>query len=212
MQMFKAKGQFLMLLSTMITIAGFANAAYAQRLELRSISSSGTGCPEGEVVTSISEDGQAFSIFFDNFTIETNGEIRRGTQVARSSCELRLQFQAPAGWQYSLMQMDFRGFGNIPKHGHGYVHTSFKNEKHGWRWLRPMILRGPVADEYFFSRSTPVDTSVWSSCEGAPRTLRLNTTLTLITPNRTSGLITLNSLDGELTQQKFRVEWRRCKS
>ena len=196
-------------LSLMFALALEATAS-AQKLELVNISSKGAGCLEGTTAAAISEDGQAFSVFFDDFTIETNGDLRRGTQVARSSCELRLDFQAPAGWQYSLMQMDFRGFGNLPRHGHAVVHTSFKNEKHGWRWLRPMVLRGPLADEYFFSRTAPVDTAVWSSCDGAPRAMRLNTTMTMVTPNRTSGLLTLNSLDGELTQQKYAVKWRRC--
>jgi len=204
-------------LSTSLLLGAFAvgtqtaqASAASPQLSISQITARGPGCPDGSVSSAVSEDGQAFSVFFDQFLVSTDGNARRGTQVDRRNCELGIDIKAPSGWSYALMAMDFRGFANIPRHGVGEVHVSFKNQHHGWRWLRPLRIRGQVADEYIFSRTAPVDTLVWSGCEAATRRLRLNTTLTLVTPHRTDGLLTVNSVDGELSQ-KFQVQWRRCR-
>jgi Domain of unknown function (DUF4360) len=67
----------------------------------------GTGCPQGSLSTAISPDGQAVTVTFDEYYAEVGPDTQ---PVVRQFCNLNLPMNIPSGWQYSLVELDYRGY------------------------------------------------------------------------------------------------------
>jgi hypothetical protein len=77
-------------------------------LTIVSVQTSGNGCPQGTVSTTISPDRQVLTVGFDSFYTY----IGPGTTVQdrTKNCQLHLNLKYPAGFTYAVIQSTYHGY------------------------------------------------------------------------------------------------------
>ncbi|RKO90689.1 hypothetical protein BDK51DRAFT_25448 [Blyttiomyces helicus] len=75
---------------------------------VESISYGGTGCPQGTVSQNFNDDRTGWTLIFDEFV--ANAGPGQPIFADRQNCQLSINVHLPAGWQYSVSTVDYRGF------------------------------------------------------------------------------------------------------
>ena len=225
----------LALASTLtLSTTSFADAPASGSVTIQSINYSGNGCPQGSVATNLSSDGQAMTVMFDDYVVESEG------RPERKSCTLDIELDAPAGWSYGLFCVDVRGFASLDENvvGQQSVEYSFGRNRSPFGSGRGrsmevgnVTLEGPVDTDYSNLTVIPVETLVWAPCgQSRDKTLKIKTDIS-IKPSRSrghrgwgrgnggnggnggsgGGLMTVDSVDGELSHH-YGIAWKRCAS
>lgn len=212
----------------MVVILGMASAAHAQirdqnpqdprggvpaihpdSLRVRNIQHAGTGCPAGSVAENVSPDRQAFTLLFDSFVAQTG--LGAKPADARKNCALVVDLDYPAGWQFSVVAVDVRGYAALDPGVTGQQVTTgyFQGSRDQFRVQQDFW--GPTAEDYLNSAEIPLATATWSPCaQNAARALVLNSQVRLISSNRfANGLMTVDSIDGSVLMT-YALRWRRC--
>ena len=187
--------------------------SYSQSLKIKKIKTGGTGCPNGTVTTSISNDQKAFTLIFDEFFVELAG--RRPSQ--RRACQIDLTMKVPAGWSYSIGRFDYRGYGYLEPGVQGTQTALYYFQGSGQSDVFTTRFGGnrEFDDIYTVSDTIGINAMVWSPC-GVNRNLQIKTDLRLQRRNSRSnayGYLSTDSLDGEFkTKHKYKFwwQWRRC--
>ncbi|RKO89748.1 hypothetical protein BDK51DRAFT_11514, partial [Blyttiomyces helicus] len=68
----------------------------------------GTGCPQGSVSQNFNDDRTGFTLIFDQFVAFAGPDVP--LQQDRQNCQLSVNIHIPAGWQFSVGTVDYRGF------------------------------------------------------------------------------------------------------
>lgn len=117
----------------------------------------GTGCPEG--TASVIMIGNTLTILFDDYVASTH----QGHQTARKTCNYAVALKINPGYTVALVQIDYRGFANIPFGGFGKLRAEYFWAGH----------HGPVYQRVFpsgymneWKETDFVGGAVWSSCGG----------------------------------------------
>lgn len=195
-----------------LALASFAGSASAlgeqpEYVRVRHISYAGSGCPNGSVAENLSQDGKAFTLLFDSYV----AEIGPGIPLAegRKNCAINVDLDFPAGWSFSILDVDYRGYAHVERGATAEQKTSyyFQGDLKTASLLTQM--RGPVTKDYQIRDTLGLDAVVWSPC-GATRSLNMNTQVRNTAQNRLArALITIDSIDGQLTHI-YGLQWRRC--
>lgn len=184
----------------------------------------GSGCPAGSYSANISPDGQAFSLLLDQFMAESTMQ----NPISRLNCELKVNFHVPQGWTFSVVSADYRGFAYVEP-GTMAVHQALysfdgskpRNERPGYQdggsySFRMQEFRGPYNDNYNIHHEIDPRVAPWAPCRNeSTQTLFLTTYLMARNLNLSSlvnAQITLDSIDGQVQSQQYRLAWRRCTS
>ena len=85
-----------------------ARAADDQPGKFERVDTLGDACDDGSATSAISPDGQAFTTIFSKF-VAAAGPNTPPEQASRG-CLLLARVEVPAGWQYSVESLDYRGF------------------------------------------------------------------------------------------------------
>jgi hypothetical protein len=96
---------------------------------INSIAYGGTGCPQGSVGSFISADRTtlvsfemclmllltilSFTLIFDDFVASIGPGI--AITESRLNCQINLDLEYPTGFQYSILNTDFRGYAGLDK-------------------------------------------------------------------------------------------------
>jgi hypothetical protein len=185
----------------------FADVPPAGQVHIRGIQAGGNGCAQGTFSSYLSEDQQAFTLMFDAYTATQS----RGSNPAdaRRFCNINLDLHIPHGWQYSIFKVDYRGYASLDAGVRGVVQSSYRFSG-GGASTRPLqqVLTGPVATDYLKSDSVGISSLVWSPC-GVSRALNIKSEVRLEGDRNRSGLLTVDTIDGEF-KQIYALQWRRC--
>jgi hypothetical protein len=166
----------------------------------------GTGCPQGSVGVDLSAGYDSLVFQFDNFVAEVGPGISPAQQ--RKFCQINLDLNAPAGWQYGLRAVAVNGYAELDQGVSGLIQsevyfsgassTSAKSESE---------LVGPLWSSYEVEHAWGDEEMVWSPC-GASRALNVKTVIRLDNQRERSlrGLLTAE----EKLVQTYAIEWRRC--
>lgn len=173
----------------------------------------GSGCPEGTAAITLSPDSKVLSVLFDAFMIEIGGEF--GVERDVLECDLSVPLHIPAGYQVSLVKVDYRGFAFIPRLGKMRVRSRYSFYYPGTgRRTRPFTRQrtrlGPIDEEFIVSVRMN-ERLLWSAC-GEDMDMNLNAQLEGQT-NRWNeeGLLTLDSLDATVdSKTEYYLNWRKC--
>ena len=197
-----------------LSFLAFGGTSYsAPSLKIKKIQTGGTGCPNGTVTTSISNDQQAFTLIFDEFFVELAG--RRPSQ--RRACQIDLTMKVPAGWSYSIGTFDYRGYAYLEP-GVQATQTAmyyFQGGSNSPTFTTRFGGNQEFDDVYSVRDTIAIAAAVWSPC-GVNRNLQIKTDLRLERRNRRSdayGYISTDSIDGEVSTKyyyKFWWQWRKC--
>ena len=211
-----------------VLLACFVQEALAQsappQLQVTSISANGSGCLSGQVAATISPDNQAFSLLFDDYKAESSASMA----LDRRACDVRVGLQIPAGWSYAIVSVDYRGFaavdaGSVVTHQalYSFNGSKPKNERPGFQdsngqySFKQTQIRGPYAENYFIRNEISAQIAPWSACSNnGIQTLYISTYLMAQTQSRqpSSAMIMLDSVDGQVQGQTYRLVWKPCGS
>ncbi|WP_415062585.1 DUF4360 domain-containing protein [Bdellovibrio sp.] len=191
-------------------------------VRIQNIQAVGSGCPVGSYSATISPEGQTFSLLLDNFIAESTMQ----NPIARLMCELKVSFWVPRGWTFALLAADYRGFayaerGSVVSHQALYSFDGSKprNEKPGYEnggtySFRKQDFNGPYNDNYYIHHDIDPRVAAWAPCSSnESQTLFLTTFLmarNLNTSSLITSQITLDSIDGQVQSQKYKLVWKTC--
>lgn len=180
-------------------------------ISMEGISYQGSGCPAGSVASNLSPDAKAMTLLFDRYIVETQAATRptrfAPERKTTKVCKVDVRMRVPSGWSFGIFYVDFRGFADLQSNTLGIQRAAYH---FGGRKLLvgDYRLRGEYSDDYFYRYFVPVSSLVWSPCDISKwKDLRINTSITV---RGGLGQMTVDSIDGELTQQ-YAIAWRRCR-
>lgn len=197
----------------LLTLGNIARAESPNPREvtIKQIMYGGTGCPLGTVAANISPDAKAMTLFFDQFVAQAGpaSEVSDAYKV----CNLSIDLRVPHGWSYTLLGVDYRGFANLDPGVIGVQRAEYWLQGTSSRSipLRSTIV-GPFADDYIYKDRLALNALVWSPC-AVTRALNIRTSVSITganARNRKHGLMTVDSIDGEL-KHIYGIQWRRCR-
>ncbi|MDZ4660552.1 MAG: DUF4360 domain-containing protein [Pseudomonadota bacterium] len=221
----------------MSQVVGAQVAPNPNEIYVKNISANGSGCPAGTARSVLSPDGKTMSLLFDDYIsqIDTSQQI-----LDQKKCLVTIEMNIPAGWSYSLVSADYRGFAELDAHTMGtqeivYMFGPVIEERPvplrnfsvvGPRNLKPTrvrtatfssrIVKGPFSGDYSFTNMVTVGEMPWSSCDSRlNRDLNIHTSLMTRSltrvPTREKGMA-LIALDtiDATIAQRFDIAWKQC--
>ena len=195
-------------LFTFTSLSALADSPDPSEVYINNIVHGGTGCPIDTVAGDISEDGKAFTLLFDEYIVEAGPDIPR--RDGRKSCQLTVNLHVPQGWSYSIFEVDYAGYAALDRGTSGEQSSTYYFQ--GTRGNKVKLatrLRGYMDDDYEISDRLGLSALVWSPC-GVNRALNIKTALRVKARRGKSALMTLDSIDGEITHV-YGFRWRRCR-
>ena len=191
---------------SLTSFSAFAQGPDPSQVYVNNFTYAGSGCPSGTVASDISEDAQAFTLLFDRYIAEAGPGIARSEN--RKNCNVLLNLHVPAGWSFTIMSVDYRGFAQLDSGTIGEeVSEYYFQGQRGPAFSTS--LRGPYNDDYVVSDDIPIQDMVWSQC-GVNRALNIKTQVRVNASYNRRALMTLDSIDGEF-RQIYHMQWRRCR-
>lgn len=195
------------LVLSMLAGSAFAADPHPEYVHVKKIAFAGTGCPAGSVAGNISSDAKAFTLLFDQFVAETGPGIPLA--FARKNCALNVDLEFPNGWSYAILDVDYRGYVQLDAGATAEQKSSYYFQGDAKTATLTTTARGPLAKDYHIRDSLGLEALVWSPCY-ASRSLNINAQVRTAASNRNArGLITIDSIDGELTHV-YGIRWRKC--
>ena len=153
----------------------------------------GSGCPAGTVAINTSPDNQAFTLLFDSFWIA--GSASSGAQLS-AKCVTTVNISVPAGWSFSVISVDTRGYASLATHQvkvdiNSRVAVGNNNGNAASGSLR---LRGPFDDNFQIRAEVPGASGRWSACDDGLTRVEFDTEIKM----KREALAAVDSLDGQV--------------
>lgn len=175
-------------------------------VHIQSIAYAGSGCPAGTVSESVAPDAKAFTLLFDSYVAEGGPGIL--LKESRKNCQIAVDLRFPQGWSYTIFDVDYRGYVRIDRGASGLQKSSYYFQGQSLGASLQSTFVGPVDKDYHFRDTLGLDALVWSPC-GMSRALNINTQVRVTTRASQRALMTIDSIDGQLTHV-YGIKWRRC--
>lgn len=202
-----------------------ALGAPSGQLGIRAISYRGTGCPQGSVVSDLASDGQAMTLLFSQFGVDTS---TRGGWPMRKACNIDLTMATAPGWQYSLVGVDIRGYANLQPGVVGVQKVAYTFGRQNKRAVDRLRLVGPFDDNFANHSDIGIFDSEWSPCSRRAPISRFTLRVVInVRPQRgfsdddgdtdgrqrgavyPFGFMTVDALDGGIVH-RYQIAYRRC--
>jgi hypothetical protein len=175
------------------------------------VSYQGDGCPQGSMRAATSLDKQAITLIFDQFyVIASPSTIRH--EVAKCSVSIGLDY--PEGWQFSVTNVDYRGFVSLEGSSWAKIQANFRYQGSGFQ--RPAILRltGPVTTDFAQREEQASGDRGWSPCKKRNKQgIDIATQMVVQTQADQSAYVSFDSIDGNIRPftELFQLRWRQCR-
>lgn len=176
------------------------------QVQIQKIIYAGSGCPAGTVSELLAPDAKAFTLLFDSYVAEAGPEIPLSR--SRVNCQIAVDLRFPQGWSYTLFDVDYRGYANLQSGTTGLQKTTYYFQGQRSAPSMQSLFRGPFNNDYHVKDTLGISAVAWSPC-GMTRALNLNTQVRVTAPSGRQAVMTLDSIDGELTHI-YGIRWRRC--
>ncbi|TNM65285.1 DUF4360 domain-containing protein [Aliirhizobium smilacinae] len=186
--------------------ASAASAAPAQDISLGVPGYGGSGCPSDSVSATISPDGKALSLLFDNYVVEAGGET--GKSFDRKTCNVAIPVHVPQGRSVSVLAIDYRGFNQLPRGARSQFNVEyFFAGTRGPSFTRSF--NGPTEKDYLISNKLVAESLIWSAC-GEDVNLRTNSSIRVNTNGRQQAMATVDTQDVKAAIV-YQLQWRTCR-
>jgi hypothetical protein len=168
----------------------------------------GNGCPQNSVGTYISDDGQVFTLSFDQFAVKQGPTVAK--EEGRKFCNITVDLQIPDNWQYTIGQVEYRGYANLDAKVKGEIRAEYRYPGAGGS-ARPMRAEftGPVITDYLKSDVLETQSRGWSRCGKENKGLEIRTEIQVSGDSKATGLLTVDTVDGSF-KQIYGIQWRPC--
>lgn len=173
---------------------------------IKSIAYAGSGCPAGTVSKSLALDAKAFTLLFDSYVAEAGPGILLSS--GRKNCQIAVDLRFPQGFSYTIFEVDYRGYAKLDRGATGLQKTNYYFQGQAVGPSLQTTFVGSVDQDYHVRDTLGIEALVWSPC-GASRALNLNTQVRVSARGSSRGLMTIDSIDGQLAHT-YGIRWRRC--
>jgi len=179
---------------------------------IKDVIAGGPGCPQGTysaMWTSTNPDSEAanfFEVIYDGFFVQKGAGI--SITESRKQCTVAVNMNVPNGWQFSIMEVHYDGFADIPVRNMGILQTEYHFPHFSNRVTTTKNIMGPYSNDYSKEDSIGIFSQIWSPC-GLEVPLNMKSTLWVRGPKDDAAWMTVDRQTGLLTQ-KWHVQWRRC--
>lgn len=190
------------------------NSFIHKGIKLKAPITGGTGCQSGTVAAALTEDKKTLSILFDNYIAEAGNSsgVRRDVK----NCSVVIPMEVPAGMQFTVVKLDYRGFNSIPPNARTRYVTMYSminadnNKQLGRRLRRQYDFYGPLEEEYIISSDISTR-PLWSKC-GKNLNFKIDTRVVAATNKRGDDVLaTIDSIDASAeTNVQYHLLWRSC--
>jgi hypothetical protein len=160
---------------------------------VQSISYGGTGCPQGSVGNSFSNDRKSATLIFDSFIASTGPGV--DATEARKNCQLNVNLHIPAGHTVSVSTYDYRGYVQLPA-GQKAAQSSTYALTHP-EGRDQAKFKGPFSADYLVRDKVAINTKVKNdSCQRVIVPLTVNAEVAVDKGQSSEqGQITTDSID-----------------
>lgn len=107
----------------MLSVQAAAEAPNPNEVSVRAVKYGGSGCPASSVSSSISNDGQAFTLVFSQLAAEAGPGV--AAPLNRRHCQVDVELNVPRGWTYSLSHVDYRGYARLEQGVMGLLRSAY---------------------------------------------------------------------------------------
>jgi hypothetical protein len=197
----------IMKFAAILALAGLALATPEidpSQIYLSSISYGGTGCPQGSVGSSFSNDRQSFTLIFDSFVASTGPGVP--LPESRKNCQLNLNVHMPQGFSYSIATFDYRGYVQLPAGATAEQKSIYYFQGEAAQASAGTRFSGPVSKDYL-SRDT-LGVVAWMPC-GRIVPVNVNAQVRVTAPAGQQAQITTDSIDGKV-RTILGLQYRNC--
>ncbi|KAJ2996664.1 hypothetical protein HDV02_006302 [Globomyces sp. JEL0801] len=199
----------------LLALASLASAAVVpvdgatpdeSQVYVKGITYGGTGCPQNTVSIAMAEDQKTFTLIFDQFVASSGA----GTTAldARKNCQVNIDLKYPQGFSYSIAQIDYRGYVNVPAGITAIQKANYYFSGQTAQIASQSKFVGPQSKDYTETDKIAMAALVWSPC-GAVARGNVNAQVRLEGDLSKSAQITVDSIDGKVTQT-FGLLWKKC--
>jgi len=173
---------------------------------VESIAYGGTGCPQGTVGQSISDDRSIFTLIFDSFVASVGPGVAIGE--SRKNCQININLHIPSGWSYTIADVTYRGYVQLAA-GHTAVQSSLYYFSGSVQQARASTeFTGPLSKDYTIGDRLQLQALVWSKC-GVVVPVNINAQVRIVGDATKQGQITTDSIDGKVTHL-YGLQWQTC--
>lgn len=173
---------------------------------VRSITYGGSGCPQGTVGSSFSNDRKSLTLIFDRFTASMGSGIP--VTENRKNCQLNINIVIPQGFSTAVATVDYRGYVQLPAGSTAEQKSTMYFQGEVKQASAGVSFRGPIAKDYLSRDTIPFASVVWMPC-GRTVPLNINAQTRLIGSASTRAQITTDSIDGKV-KIILGLQYRRC--
>jgi hypothetical protein len=173
---------------------------------VQSISYGGTGCQQGSVGNSFSNDRKSFTLIFDSY-IASSGPSVPVTEN-RKNCQMNVNMHIPQGFSYSIAQFDYRGYVQLPKGVSAEQKSIYYFQGETEQASAASRFVGPVAKDYLVSDRLGLPAVVWMPC-GRTVPVNINSQVRLLGAGSAQAQITTDSIDGKV-KHILGFQWLQC--
>src|SRR5690606_1809372 len=130
---------------------------------------------------------------------------------SRKNCQINVNLHYPAGFQYSILGVDARGFIALDKGVTATQKTTYYFAGEQIQASTQTDFAGPVSKDYLIHDEIPFTSTVWAPC-GQVQALNINSQVRIDNSKNSSGsgLVSTDSVDGKVTFV-VGVNWQTCK-
>jgi hypothetical protein len=173
---------------------------------VQSISYGGTGCPQGSVGSSFSNDRQSFTLIFDSFVASAGPGVP--LPESRKNCQLNVNIHLPGGFSYSVATFDYRGYVQLPAGATAEQKSTYYFQGESAQASAGSRFSGPVAKDYLSRDTLGLAALVWMPC-GRVVPVNINAQVRVTAPAGQQAQMTTDSIDGKV-RQILGLQFRRC--
>ena len=198
-----------------LTLLGLCSSSWAgqgpnpQEISIRAMYYSGTGCPNGTVHGMLSADGNWLIARFDKFLAKDGPSYDRADR--RKSCTLTMDLRVPAGFAFSVFQLDTLGHLKLDRgtSADQKVSVRFAGDDLNNSASFPHRYEGPRTGYFLTSDKAAVASAVWSTCGGG-KPLNVTTALTASAEGGGAEAIIGVDVQAGRLEHRFAIMWKRC--
>jgi hypothetical protein len=164
----------------------------------------GSGCPAGTADVSMNGDNTAFTVTYSDY-LAIAGDNASPIEF-RKNCQLTLQVDAPAGYSYAILNVEYSGFAYLTQGAKGLMQAAYYLQGSSDTEYSPHEFQGPYYDTWRVSDSRRL---AWSGCGERPL-LNINTELRVYAAeNGSTSLMAMDSTRAS-SRSLYHLAWERC--
>lgn len=185
---------------------------FAQETFIRSLTYNGTGCSNADATHQLfdtNNDGRydQFAILFAGYIAEQGSGIPLSQR--RKNCNIAVQLRVPAGLQFSIVDVRYLGFADLPKGVEGWQQSAYEFPFFSNSVTLSTRLVGPYSRSYEINDQLPLGSYVWSPC-GRDAPMNIRSQVYLKGPSNLPAAMTTDQIDFRV-RQVYHLVWRACR-